>query len=147
MAVLRKTLQAEGLSGLFRGYGTTVMREIPFSLIQFPLWEFLKKKAAQRSGKDRCSPLQSSYCGALSGGFSAAITTPLDVAKTRVMLAEASSELAQRQSLILALQMVYKERGLGGLFAGIVPRTMWISIGGALFLGIYDFSASILLKI
>ena len=32
-------------------------------------------------------PWQSSLCGAFAGGFSAAVTTPLDVAKTRIMLA------------------------------------------------------------
>ncbi|XP_029416502.1 S-adenosylmethionine mitochondrial carrier protein isoform X3 [Nannospalax galili] len=32
----------EGIQGLYRGYKSTVLREIPFSLVQFPLWEFLK---------------------------------------------------------------------------------------------------------
>jgi len=32
-------------------------------------------------------PWQSAVCGAFAGGFSAAVTTPLDVAKTRIMLA------------------------------------------------------------
>jgi len=35
-------------------------------------------------------PWQSSLCGAFAGGFSAAVTTPLDVAKTRIMLAPVS---------------------------------------------------------
>lgn len=36
-------------------------------------------------------PWQSSLCGAFAGGFSAAVTTPLDVAKTRIMLAPVCS--------------------------------------------------------
>ncbi len=32
----------QGLTGMYRGYLSTVVREIPFSLIQFPLWEYLK---------------------------------------------------------------------------------------------------------
>lgn len=33
---------AEGLFGFYRGYFSMIAREIPFSFIQFPLWEGLK---------------------------------------------------------------------------------------------------------
>lgn len=33
---------AEGLVGFYRGYWSLIAREIPFSFIQFPLWEGLK---------------------------------------------------------------------------------------------------------
>ena len=143
--LFKATLQKEGLSGLFRGYSTTVLREVPFSCIQFPLWEWLKLKVASSKpeGKKGTTPLESAACGALAGGFSAGLTTPLDVAKTRIMLAKHSSELARRQSAILAMKIVYSERGFRGLFSGVVPRLAWISIGGALYLGIYDLSVSI----
>ncbi|KAF7250036.1 S-adenosylmethionine mitochondrial carrier protein, partial [Varanus komodoensis] len=36
---------------------------------------------------------QSAVCGAFAGGFAAAVTTPLDVAKTRIMLAKIRNEL------------------------------------------------------
>lgn len=32
----------EGLGGFYRGFFSTIMREIPFALIQFPLYEWLK---------------------------------------------------------------------------------------------------------
>lgn len=32
----------EGLLGFYRGFGSTILREIPFSLVQFPLYEWLK---------------------------------------------------------------------------------------------------------
>ena len=92
----------QGVLGLYRGYFTTLAREIPFSLIQFPLWEFLKKQLATATGQvldtsylppklnlqEAPKPWQASLCGAVAGGFSAAVTTPLDVAKTRIMLAK-----------------------------------------------------------
>ena len=60
------------------------------------------------------------------------------MAKTRIMLAEAGSEMARKRSLIYAINTILKERGLQGIFAGIVPRTLWISIGGAVFFGVYE---------
>jgi len=46
-----------GLSTFFIGYWTTVAREIPFSFIQFPMYEGLKKFWRKRQGSDT-TPLQ-----------------------------------------------------------------------------------------
>ena len=140
--IVASVLKAEGVRGLFRGFATTIIREVPFSMIQFPLWEWLKRTWARHQRIERIAPWQSSACGAMAGGFSAAITTPLDVAKTRIMLADASSELGRKQSALLALKIVKQEKGFAGLWAGVSPRVAWISIGGAIFLGIYDLALS-----
>ncbi|PVD24246.1 hypothetical protein C0Q70_14716 [Pomacea canaliculata] len=134
--IFKQTLAAEGLYGLYRGYSTTVAREIPFSFIQFPLWEFFKKQWSVKTQKS-IAAWQSSLCGALAGGISAALTTPLDVAKTRIMLAQKGSPTASG-SFIFVMRHIYWENGVPGLFAGVVPRVMWISIGGAIFLGVYE---------
>ena len=42
LGIIKNILKTDGPLGFYRGYLTTVLREIPFSLIQFPLWEFLK---------------------------------------------------------------------------------------------------------
>lgn len=84
--VLRTTVYSEGFGGLYRGYLSTAIREVPFSFIQFPVWEFLKSSWAEQQGH-AVAPWQSSVCGAVAGGFAAGLTTPLDVAKTRIMLA------------------------------------------------------------
>ena len=38
------------------------------------------------SGDSACSPLTSAVCGSFAGAIAAALTTPLDVAKTRIIL-------------------------------------------------------------
>ncbi|XP_018589612.2 mitochondrial S-adenosylmethionine carrier protein isoform X5 [Scleropages formosus] len=87
LQVLLGTLREEGLRGLYRGYQSTVLREIPFSLVQFPLWEYLKSRWSQAQGHTLHS-WQAAVCGAFAGGVAAFVTTPLDVAKTRIMLAK-----------------------------------------------------------
>ncbi|XP_063796994.1 mitochondrial S-adenosylmethionine carrier protein [Pseudophryne corroboree] len=137
------TLRQEGIRGLYRGYKSTVLREIPFSLVQFPLWEFLKDLWSWRQS----APLdswQSAVCGAFAGGFAAAVTTPLDVAKTRIMLAKVGSNTASG-NVLFALSDVWRTHGVTGLFAGIVPRMTAISLGGFIFLGAYDKVRSLLL--
>jgi hypothetical protein len=34
---------------------------------------------------------------------------------------------------------IYATEGLHALFSGVVPRTLWISAGGAVFLGVYEW--------
>eukprot|EP01052_Picozoa_sp_SAG31_P037001 SAG31_NODE_4702_length_3022_cov_6.121108_3_plen_136_part_00 len=61
------------------------MREVPFSAIQFPIFEGLKSSWSNYQGSPVDS-VQVGLCGSVAGGFAAAITTPLDVTKTRLML-------------------------------------------------------------
>ncbi|XP_075553193.1 mitochondrial S-adenosylmethionine carrier protein-like isoform X6 [Dermacentor variabilis] len=123
-----------GVRGFYRGYFTTVAREIPFSFIQFPLWEFLKNMFAN---PDSLVTWQAAVCGAISGGIAGGLTTPLDVAKTRIILAERTSHLADG-SMYAALKTVWHEKGLPGLFSGVTPRVVSLSVGGFIFLGAYD---------
>ncbi|XP_039402582.1 S-adenosylmethionine mitochondrial carrier protein isoform X2 [Mauremys reevesii] len=110
--VLSNTLYQEGIQGLYRGYKSTVLREIPFSLVQFPLWESLKDLWSWKQGHVVDS-WQSATCGAFAGGFAAAVTTPLDVAKTRIMLAKAGSSNASG-NVLSALHSVWRSQGLPG---------------------------------
>lgn len=66
MQVVQVTLRQEGFRGLYRGYTSTVIREVPFSIIQFPLWELFKKWWSHHQGR-LVDSWQSSLCGALAG--------------------------------------------------------------------------------
>lgn len=134
--ILLATLREEGVRGLYRGYGSTVLREIPFSLVQFPLWEYLKTLWSSRQGHTLYS-WQSAVCGAVAGAVAAFVTTPLDVAKTRIMLAKAGSTTASG-NIPMVLCDVWRSRGITGLFAGSIPRMIFISAGGFIFLGAYE---------
>lgn len=123
---------------LYRGWGITVMREVPFTVIQFPLWEALKAWGRQRTDVVEVSAVESAVYGSISGGVAAAITTPLDVLKTRVMLSK------ERERVLPVLRSILETHGIRPFFAGIGPRVMWISAGGAIFLGSYQWAVNAL---
>uniref|UniRef100_A0A665UA15 Mitochondrial S-adenosylmethionine carrier protein n=1 Tax=Echeneis naucrates TaxID=173247 RepID=A0A665UA15_ECHNA len=129
--MLLATLKEEGVRGLYRGFGSTVLREV--RLIQkiffLTLW-------SRRQGHTLYS-WQAAVCGAFAGAVAAFVTTPLDVAKTRIMLAKAGSATANG-NIPAVLYDVWKSRGLPGLFAGSIPRMTFISVGGFIFLGAYE---------
>lgn len=157
IAALRQILslrREKGVFGvwreLYRGWGITVMREVPFTAIQFPLWEGLKGwgvrrrvggQAGRRVGdgkREEATGAESAVFGCLSGGIAAALTTPLDVLKTRMMLAK------EKLGLGLLTREIVRTEGLGAFFGGLGPRVAWISVGGAVFLGSYQWAWNLL---
>ena len=43
-------------------------------------------------------------------------------------------------SILSRAKSIYVNEGMHALFAGVVPRTLWISAGGAVFLGVYEYA-------
>ncbi|CAL9734954.1 mitochondrial RNA-splicing protein Mrs4p [Monosporozyma servazzii] len=131
---LLKNENGEGIfRNLYRGWNTTLMREIPFTCIQFPLYEFLKKRWTLYNEENSVlKPWQGAICGSIAGGVAAAITTPLDFIKTRLMLSD------KHIPTIKLIKSIWLEEGSLIFFSGIGPRTLWISAGGAIFLGMYE---------
>ena len=132
---------------LYRGAGITIIREIPFTILQFSLWEYLKKSYSFRQHEqyERAEGLvtatESAMFGSIAGAVAAGMTTPLDVLKTRIMLQrrEHGAVRVGESNVFGVLRQVRQEEGMRGLFRGFCPRVAWISIGGAFFLGTYQW--------
>ncbi|KAI5289564.1 S-adenosylmethionine transporter [Ascosphaera aggregata] len=133
------------LRELYRGAGITIAREIPFTILQFTMWEGMKsayansqceKKQAQEDEKYIIPAGPSAVFGSIAGSIAAALTTPLDVVKTRVMLARRDGH--DKIRVVEVVKDITKEEGFYAFWKGIGPRVMWIGIGGAVFLGSYQ---------
>lgn len=94
-------------SQLFRGYTALAARNLPFTAMQFPMFEHMKESIKQHrkeKGTATGSLLETGLVTAISAGtagsIAATITTPVDVIKTRIMLsaaAETSESKAQEE--------------------------------------------------
>ncbi|CAD6225997.1 unnamed protein product [Miscanthus lutarioriparius] len=110
---VRLIVAKEGIKGLYAGYGSFLLRDLPFEAIQFCIYEQLRigyRLTAKRELKDA----ENAIIGAFAGAITGALTTPLDVMKTRLMI------------------------------QGIEPRVLWIGIGGSIFFGVLEKTKSIL---
>lgn len=123
-----------GVRGLYRGYMIMVFREIPFGIIQYPLYEVLKNKASKN--KQSLSALDYCLCGAKAGGIAAFLTTPFDVIKTRIMTKQHALEL---NKIIHTTKSIYINEGILQFFSGVHVRMTYISIGGMMFFGSNEF--------
>lgn len=141
--ILMHAYKSEGLvNGIYRGYGVTIMRDIPFSMIQYPLWELLNSITTVNLVNRHNLKLFVEACdGSIAGAVASAVTTPLDVAKTRIQLAdlEQNSEYnLEHRNPLRILESLYKQKGIQGIFSGFVPRVMWTTIGGFIWFGTYS---------
>ena len=85
-SVLSDIFRKDGPMGLYKGFNITIFREVPFSLLQFPMYEKLKSLIRLHRADEDVPAVMAAACGSFSGAISAAATTPMDVIKTRVML-------------------------------------------------------------
>lgn len=172
MRALRQLGGAGAGQKLLSGYTAMVARNLPFTAIQFPIFEYTRKQIWSRrsttrqdgtglEAREKRSLLETGAItgtsAGLAGSFAAVVTTPMDVVKTRMMLAAGEKQDARpaardrtgekkstsghrgRGGLEVAREVV-RERGVPGLFRGAVLRAGWTAIGSGLYLGMYEVS-------
>ncbi|XLT92846.1 hypothetical protein HN873_014508 [Arachis hypogaea] len=94
-----------------KGYGSFLLRDLPFDAIQFCIYEQIRMSymaAARRNLNDPENAIIGAFAGALTG----AITTPLDVIKTRLMVQGYAN---QYNGIVDCVQTIIKEEGPSAL--------------------------------
>ena len=84
---------------LWRGYTALAGRNLPFTAMQFPMFEHLRtyihayrKRKGISTGTMWETALVTAISAGSAGSVAAVITTPIDVVKTRIMLSAADSD-------------------------------------------------------
>ncbi|XP_072000993.1 mitochondrial glutamate carrier 2 isoform X2 [Engystomops pustulosus] len=83
LLIARDLLRTQGISGVYKGLGATLLRDVPFSIIYFPLFANVNK-LGQKSPQQKAPFYHSFIAGCFAGSVAAVAVTPLDVLKTRI---------------------------------------------------------------
>lgn len=149
---------------LWTGYTALAARNLPFTAMQFPMFEYVRatiwrqRDDRRRSRKEAGgieegqglleTGLVNGSSAALSGSVAAVLTTPTDVVKTRMMLLAGdqkssgggggSNSSSSNNGGFRIARDVYRELGVRGLFRGGLFRAGWTALGSGLYLGTYE---------
>jgi hypothetical protein len=139
---MRSIVRVEGVKGLFKGNGASVLRIIPYSSIHFGLYEHFRRSfvglAYGNDAPDAISTLIDLFAGSCSGATAVVLTYPLDIVRTRLAyiseggsipveqgtVAHASSRGSIRHhhgTIRTVLHDTLKREGVRGLYRGIGP--------------------------
>ena len=134
VACARSILRTEGLGGFFVSYPTTLILNIPFHMIQFPVYEVTR---ALLNRDNSYSPLTHVVAGGLAGGTAAFLTTPIDVIKTTLQTRNLLD--GDLRGMTEAVKILLRERGPSAFLMGAVPRALTFVPGTAICWLVYEY--------
>ena len=135
---IRVVYRTEGLGAFYVSYPTTLMMSVPFTAVQFTVYEQIKKVL---NPKGEYSPVTHMIAGGMAGGVAAGVTTPLDVAKTLLQTRGTSQdpEIRRLGGMVDAFRVIWRRDGLKGFGRGISPRILTHMPSNALCWLSYEF--------
>lgn len=135
-ACVRTVLREEGAGALYAGYSATLAREIPGNMMWFLTFELaLRNLFIPHGGARSDAPWYAFPCsGAVGGVFYWGTFFPADVAKTKMQTDPHFATL----SLPAALRTIYRQGGLGALYAGIGITLVRAAPANAAIFGLYE---------
>ncbi|KAM6946127.1 mitochondrial glutamate carrier 1 [Aplochiton taeniatus] len=145
-SITLELLRTRGLAGLYRGAGATLVRDVPFSMIYFPLFANLNalgpKGAGSHGDRQEKAPfLQSFTAGCAAGSVAAVAVTPLDVIKTRLQTLQKGEGEDSYKGILDCTRRILKREGPAAFLKGAACRALVIAplfgiAQGVYFLGV-----------
>ncbi|PIA57691.1 hypothetical protein AQUCO_00600427v1 [Aquilegia coerulea] len=143
--VARKILKTDGVRGLYRGFGLSVMTYAPSSAVwwatygssQRVIWRLLGPDTEEKEpvfGPWTVVLVQASG-GIAAGAMASCITTPLDTIKTRLQVMGHDKRETARQ----VVKKLIVDDGWKGLYRGLGPRFFSMSAWGTSMITAYEY--------
>jgi len=129
-------IREKGIAGLYKGVSATLLRDVSFSMIYFPLFAHLSSlgnaivpKAQNVSEvRDKNSVFWVNFiAGCVAAGVSAVAVNPADVVKTRMQLINLGANETSYNGMVHAFRDIYQKEGLGAFMKGAGCRVMYIA--------------------
>ncbi|NXD66078.1 S2539 protein, partial [Eolophus roseicapillus] len=149
---IQSAVAQDGWLSLWRGWGPTVLRDVPFSALYWFNYELVRDWLCRKAWLDEATFMISFTSGAISGTVAAVLTLPFDVVKTQRQIELGHSEVravtaSKPSSTWLLMQRIRAESGTRGLFAGFLPRVIRVAPACAIMISTYEFGKTFFQKL
>lgn len=131
---IRKIYQTEGLRGFYRGVLATILRDGPYSGIQYSLYKTLLDmgKVRENQGKEHRKYYVAAAAG-ISGAIAIMLTYPFDNIRVRYQF-----EKGERRSFLKFCREIHEKEGFSGFYKGYLPRLLKKIASSALSWSLYE---------
>ncbi|XP_043944123.1 mitochondrial glutamate carrier 2 [Protopterus annectens] len=145
-AIAKELLQSKGITGLYKGLTATLIRDVPFSMIYFPLFANINK-LGQKSPDQKASFHHSFLSGCIAGSVSAIAVTPLDVIKTRIQTLQKGVGEDTYSGILDCVRKIWDHEGPSAFMKGAGCRALVIAplfgiAQGVYFIGVGEYILS-----
>merc|ERR1711936_107946 len=128
LSVTKELLATKGIFGLYRGTKATMLRDVSFSMVYFPLFANLNKLGPRRSPNSTEAVFWWSFIsGCAAGSISAAVVNPADVIKTRLQLLNKGVGEESYNGIVDAFKKILVNEGPAAFFKGAMVRMIVIA--------------------
>ncbi|XP_003743820.1 mitochondrial glutamate carrier 1 [Galendromus occidentalis] len=119
-------IKAKGIAGLYKGTGATMLRDVTFSMIYFPLFANLNQLGPKRD--DGTTVFWASFIAGCAAGSTAAFSVnPFDVVKTRLQLLTKGTGEESYNGVADAVAKIIRNEGPRAFFKGAGCRMIVIA--------------------
>lgn len=136
LSCFRGIWHTEGLAGFYVSYPTTLLLNVPFHMVQFPVYEVCRAVLTS-ADEGSYTPFAHIVSGGISGGTAALVTTPIDVIKTTLQTRNLADGRVQGMSD--ATKLIIREYGPAGFFRGAIPRMFTFIPATAACWSVYEY--------
>eukprot|EP01041_Mallomonas_annulata_P002086 gene2086-4076_t len=137
MGLVKKTWMDEGMKGFFVGYGATLLRDVPYTMLELGLYDNIKTFIRKFQKREDLTQGEELTSAAITGGFTSFVTTPLDVIKTKLMT-QTLAGAVQYGGIGDVFNSIMTKDGTSGLFSGSLARVVWLLPFTTIYLGVYE---------
>ncbi|KAM8914929.1 solute carrier family 25 member 55a [Spinachia spinachia] len=124
--IAKELLRTQGVRGLYRGLGATLMRDVPFSIVYFPLFANLNRLG--RAGPEEAVPFYWAFLSGCAAGSTAAVAVnPCDVVKTRLQSLNKGSSEETYSGVVDCVSKIMRKEGPSAFLKGAGCRALVIA--------------------
>jgi len=121
-------LRTKGIVGLYKGTAATMLRDVSFSVVYFPLFANLNAMGPRKSdGSGEAVFYHSFISGLGAGAIAAGVVNPFDVVKTRLQLLHKAQGEISYNGILDAFTKILKHEGIMAFTKGAACRMIVIA--------------------
>jgi len=136
--VVKDTIKARGLFGMYKGLDTMVYFATPKAAIRFSAFEMASNSLRNKDGKPMFGGITSFLAGLVAGTMEAiCVTTPQETIKIKLIDDQFKADTPRFRGFFHGVSTIVREEGVSGIYLGLSPTIFKVATAQATRFGVF----------